>query len=297
VSAQKIEFTPIARGFYLEGLLIAGDLVWYTDVTAGGVQRVGSPDVLLPERTLIGGLYLNADGKLLVSGPGGIDWADPATGASGTLIGGFGGVNEMRADARGGLYFGTVDLPAILRGERPGASTIEHLSATGQLTRLCDGLTFANGLAISPDGRTLYFNESFSAARAFPVDSVGKLGAPRTLLAMADCDGMALDSEGNVWLTGFASGELFCVTPDGAEVRRVALPGGACTNVRFGGTDLRDLYVTVVEPASAQALAEGSPLTERNSTLFKGRSPVPGAPVAESRFMLGGSAAEGETRQ
>ncbi|MCJ8156569.1 SMP-30/gluconolactonase/LRE family protein [Sphingomonas sp. LaA6.9] len=279
-------FEPIAHGFYLEGLLVDGDNIWFTDVVVGGVQKVGSDQVLLPDRTMIGGLLLNDDGCLLVSGADGIAWVDPDTGRSGTLVNGLDGVNEMRADAQGGMVFGTTDLAAILRGERPGASTIRQLSADRDCKMLADGLTFANGIAVSPDCSTLYFNESFSATRAFPIGEDGSLGEPRTLIEMYDCDGMALDAEGNIWVTGFASDELRCVTPDGTEVRRLALPGKACTNVRFGGPDLRDLYVSVVDPASARQLAQGLPLTERSSAIYRTRSPVAGAPIERTHFAL-----------
>jgi hypothetical protein len=38
----EVEFKPLARGSYLEGLHVEGDDIWYTDVGGGGVQRVGS---------------------------------------------------------------------------------------------------------------------------------------------------------------------------------------------------------------------------------------------------------------
>lgn len=279
-------FEPLARGFYLEGLLVDGEDVWFTDVAQGGVRRVGSDQVVLADRTMIGGLLLNADGALLIAGGGGVVWADPASGASGVLVDGFDGVNEMRPDGRGGMVFGSIDLPAILRGDKPGPSAIYRLSAERELTTLREGLVFANGLAISPDGGALYFNESFAAVRAFPVLPDGALGEPRLIVHKPDCDGLALDAEGNLWISGFSSGELLCLRPDGSEVRRLALPGAACTNVRFGGADLRDLYVTVVDPASAQALAEGRPLEAQTSVLYRTRSPVPGAPIARTAFQL-----------
>lgn len=285
-SQAEAGFEPVARGFYLEALLIDGDDIWYSDVVLGGVRKVGSSDVLLPDRTMIGGLLLNEDGSILVSGAGGIDWVNPVSGRSGALLAGQNGVNEMRADGRGGMYFGTTDLAAILRGERPGPSSIHHLSSDRTHKSLWDGLTFANGLAVSADGSTLFFNESFSATRAFPIGNNGELGEPSTLIEMYDCDGMALDEDGNIWVTGFASGELRCVRADGSEVRRLALPGKACTNVRFGGVDRCDLYVTIVDPQSAQALATGTPLTEQNSVLFRTRSPVPGARTEQTRFQL-----------
>ena len=279
-------FEPLARGFYLEGLLVDGHDVWFTDVITGGVRRVGSDQVVLQSRTMIGGLLLNADGSLLIAGEGGIAWANPTTRASGMLVEGFEGVNEMRPDGRGGMVFGTIDLPAILRGERPGPSSIYRLSAYRELTLLREGLLFANGLAVSQDGSTLFFNESFAASRAFPIKPDGSLGESRLMAAKPDCDGMALDAEGNVWISGFSSGELLCLRANGSEVRRLPLPGKACSNVRFGGADMRDLYVTVVDPASAQALAEGRPLEEQNSVLFRTRSPVPGAPIARTSFKL-----------
>ena len=279
-------FEAIARGFYIEGLLVEGPDIWFTDIGFSGVQKVGSDTRLLPERTMIGGLQLNEDGALLVSGAGGVEWAHPASGQNGTLIDGLDGVNEMYACGRGGLIYGTIDLPAILRGEKPGSSTIEYLSPDGEKARLRDGLTFANGLALSPGQDELYFNESFSATRAFPIVLGGQLGEPRTLSDMPDCDGMALDVDGNMWITGFASRELRCLAADGTEIRRLKLPGNACTNVRFGGPDMRDLYVAVVDPAAAKALADAMPLQEQTSTLFRTRSPVAGARRKPTRFKL-----------
>jgi sugar lactone lactonase YvrE len=285
-AAATAEFEPIERGFYLEGLLVDADDIWFTDVITGGVRRVGSDEAVLKSRTMIGGLLLNADGSLLIAGKDGIAWANPSTGAAGMLIEGLDGVNEMRPDGRGGIVFGTIDLPSILRGKRPGPSSIYRLSADRRLTLLRKDLRFANGLAISLDGATLFFNESFAAVRAFSIDGDGSLGEPRLLADKRDCDGMALDVEGNVWISGFSSGELLCLRADGTEVRRQPLPGKACTNIRFGGADMRDLYVTIVDPASAQALAEGRPLQEQNSVLYRTRSPVAGVPIARTSFEL-----------
>lgn len=88
----------------------------------------------------------------------------------------------------------------------------------------------------------------------------GGLGEPRPLADNPDCDGMALDAEGNLWISGFSSGELRHLRPDGSEVGRLTLPVKACSNVCFGGADMRDLCVTGVDPACAQALAEGRAL-------------------------------------
>lgn len=280
------EFEELARGYYLEGLLVDGDDIWFTDVVVGGVRNLTTGQVVLGERTMIGGLLMNADGSLLVAGEGGIEWVNPKTGAQGVLVSGIDGANEMRSDGAGGLVFGTIDLPAILKGRRPGPSSIRRLSVDGTMTVLKEGLAFANGLSLSPDGSELYFNESFAASRRFPVGLDFSLGEMATLTEMYDCDGMALDAEGRVWICGFSSDHVLGIDPAGGESLRIDLPGPACTNLRFGGADMRDLFVTVVDPANAQRLAEGAVLTEMNSVLYRTRAPVVGAPIARTNFTL-----------
>lgn len=279
-------FTEIARGFYLEGLLVDGEDVWFTDVTEGGVQNLRTGQVVLPGRTMIGGLLMNADGSLLVAGLGGIDWVNPSNGAQGVLVSGIDGANEMRSDGVGGVLFGTIDLPAILAGKKPGPSTIRRMAKDGEMSVLCEGLAFANGLSLNPDGTALYFNDSFAAVRRFPISADFALGEMATMIDKYDCDGMALDVAGNVWICGFGSDHLLCLAPDGRELDRIVLPGPACTNLRFGGLDMRDLYVTVVDPAAAQRLAQGVPLTQKSSALYCGRAPVAGAPIARTEFAL-----------
>ena len=281
----SLDYEIIARGFYLEGLLIDGDDIWYTDVVVGGVQLAGSDTVLLGDRLMIGGLLLNQDGSLLVAGERDIAWVNPKTGASGSLADGLPGSNEMVADGNG-IVFGTIDLPAILRGEKPGPSSICRLAPDGTLTRLYDGLAFANGLAISADGETLFFNESFSASRAFPRAEDGALGPPRLLADKPDCDGMALDAEGNVLITGFLSDHVTRVTAEGRNLPPLATPPGAVTQLRFGGADLRDFYINVVPAGAGECLRDGKPLTDR-SYLYRGRSDTPGMAVPAAGFRLG----------
>ena len=279
-------FESLARGIYLEALLVDGEDVWYSDVSEGGIRKLGSDRVWLAERTLVGGLLMNADGSLLVSGEGGIVWFHPERGTSGALLEGLVGVNEMRADGRGGLYFGTIDHPAIRRGDKPGPSALYHLARDRTLRCLAEGLVFSNGLAPSADGSLLFHNESFVGSYVYPVGADGGLGERRSLFEKPDCDGLALDAGGDVWLSGFSSGELLCLTPTGKEVRRLELPGAACTNVRFGGSDGRDLYVCLVTREAAEAIKAGERPERRTSELLKGRSPVPGAPLERADFAL-----------
>jgi sugar lactone lactonase YvrE len=288
-------FDVLARGAWLEGMALDGDTVWVSDVGLGGVRRLSSDgrvDVWREEQRWIGGVMLNDDGKVLSSGAGGIFWFDPDTGAAGTLIDAVDGVplpgvNEMVADREGALIFGTVDIPAFERGETPGPCSLIHLAVDGQATRLAEGLAFTNGLALSADGRRLFHCESFVGVFAYEIDATGRLGPARKLLDKADCDGMKLDEEGRLWVTGFRSAELTILSPDGGTVETFPLPVEAATNLWFGGADGRDIYVTAVQPVAVAAPDEVIQPTEPTSTLIRGRAPVAGQPVRRPKFRLG----------
>jgi len=289
-----MKFEPMIQGYYLEALIVDGTTVWYSDVVEGGIRRLtpdGNVATWLPDRRLVGGVLLNDDGCVLVSGSSGIAWVNPATNACGMLIDTVAGrpllgVNEMRPDGKGGCYFGSIDMPAIERGKTPGPVGLYRLDANGAATKLWDGLVFTNGLTPNVDGTRLYHNESFVGTFAYDIAADGSLKNRTMLLEKNDCDGIALDVDGNIWVTGFGSNELLCLKPDGALVRRVALPGDAATNVRFGGADGRDMYITVVSSASAQALKAGRMPSAKTSVLYRARSNVAGQAIPKTRFRL-----------
>ncbi len=287
-------FEPLASGRYLEGLAVDGDTVWFSDVFEGGLQRRDADDTLsrlLPERLWIGAIAVNDDGAVLSAGLGGIVWVDPATGRSGTLVDAVDGsplpgANEMCSDGQGGIYFGSVDLPAIEQRRQPGPVALYHLAADGTARRVTGDLVFCNGIGISADGATLYHNESFVGTFAYPILDDGSLGDRRTLLEKEDVDGIALDVDGNVWITGFSSSDVLCVTPGGEIVDRVSVPAGAVTNIRFGGDDGRDLYLTTVPLEAGMEIAAGRWPSKPDSVLYRTRSPVAGCLAALPCFAL-----------
>jgi sugar lactone lactonase YvrE len=290
-----MSFTALARGRYLEALAIDERVVWFSDVILGGVQGLqpdGGISHWLAERRWIGGILFNEDGSLLCSGPGGIVWFNPTTGLSGTLLSTIDGaplpgVNEMCPDGRGGLIFGTLDLAAIVKGERTAPVALYRLDVQGKATLLSDGLAFCNGLAVSSDGLTLYHNESFVGTFAYDIAADGSLDNRRMLIEKQDCDGMALDIWGNLWITGFSSNELLCLRPDGGVQERLALPGGACTNVRFGGAHGGELFVTTVPLTAGLEIAKGNLPSALDSVLYRGPSPVAGRINLRTQFHLG----------
>ena len=112
------------------------------------------------------------------------------------------------------------------------------------------------------------------------------LANKRVLLDRNDCDGMTLDVGGNVLITGFRSyGLVRRVTPDGAELPALLTPPGATTQIRFGGADLCDVYITMVPVGAGASVKDGKPLVDP-SYLYRGRSDFPGVAVAPANFNL-----------
>jgi sugar lactone lactonase YvrE len=239
-----------------------------------------------------GGILLNADGKVLSSGQHGIVWNDPATGASDWLVDSIAGapingVNEMIPDGEGGIVFGTSDMDAIVAGTTPQPVGLYRLTREREVIPLAEGIGFTNGLAYDPARQRLYCNDTFHATLAFDVGDDWALTGQRVLLEKEDCDGMALDAEGNVWVTGFRSQFIERVAPDGSLLSRIETPEGSVTQVRFGGGDARDFYLTVVPADGGDTLKQGGQITEERSHLYRGRSEVPGVLIGTSGFTLG----------
>ena len=296
VRAGMDGFEALARGVYLEGLAVDrdGSTVWFSDVIGGGVHGIcanGARRTFDPLRKWTGGVLLNRCGAVLSSGEGGIRWNHPVTGRSGWLLDRIDGVpvngiNEMAPDGRGGMYFGTCDIERIKRAEPPRPTGIWHLSAERRLRCVADPIGFANGMIHDTERQRLYCNDSFSGTWVFDVDAGFALGNRRRFCDKYDADGMALDAEGNVWITGFSSSAISRLAPDGRRLDRFPTPGGAVTQLRFAGSDLCDLYITTVPADGGENLKEGKALEQAGSVLYRTRSPWAGRRVGTTSFDL-----------
>jgi len=122
-----------------------------------------------------------------------------------------------------------------------------------------------NGLAITPDARTLYVIDSHSRPGgnrkvwAFDVAENGRLGGQRLVFDFGrgrGGDGLRLDERGNLWVAAGImfprhTGEtadvppgVYVITPTGQLLGRIPIPEDLCTNLAFGGPGRKTLYVT-----------------------------------------------------
>ncbi|RYF76743.1 MAG: gluconolactonase [Cytophagaceae bacterium] len=288
-----MQFTVRASGYcFLEAPRAVGNDVWFTDLLLGGVHRLaadGTVNTFLPDRFHIGGLAVNADGRMICGGPGGLVWLDPVTGASGMLLDAidgepFTGANDFIPDGKGGLYFGTLSKGADYSAE-PQLTQLLHIDADRRVRRLAEGLKFSNGVGLSPDGGRLYHNESLLGVFAYDIAHDGSLANKVLFNERQDGDGLAVDAQGGVWIAHFASGEIARYSPEGALIDRIPMPHKAVSSIAFGGPDWRDLYVTTAGDHGIEALFTGE-LPPREASLFHARSDVPGVPVPVTRFSL-----------
>ena len=197
--------------------------------------------------------------------------------------------NDGKADPQGRLWVGTVYEP------RTAAAAALYRWDGSKLQRMAGEVTVSNGLAFSPDGRTMYWADTPShrvmAYDFNPVD--GTLVQPRVLAQFAlkqtdqdlslyggRPDGAAVDAEGAYWCAMFEGQRLLRIAPGGSVLQELMLPVRCPTMPCFGGPDLRTLYITTSrEKRPAEELA-AQPLA---GCVLHTRVDVPGLPVNFAR--------------
>jgi gluconolactonase len=113
---------------------------------------------------------------------------------------------------------------------------------TSVVTLVDDALTQPNGIALAPDHATLYVSDTEGGVvMQYPVTAGGTTGVGSLLANVAAPDGLAVDVDGNLYVTGSAG--VVVLQPDGTPWGTIALPATP-TNVAFGGVDRRALHVT-----------------------------------------------------
>jgi sugar lactone lactonase YvrE len=197
-----------------------------------------------------GSFALREAGGMIVAYRNGIGLIDPFTAtfeeiAAGDVDFAKERFNDGKCDAKGRFWAGTMD-----RAVSKPVGSLYRIDADRSVHRMDDGITLSNGIAWSPDSRTMYYCDSRpGVVRAYDFDL--KAGAVANRRVFADFasrkgmpDGCTVDAEGCVWVVEVEAGQVVRFAPDGREMGAVTLPVSKPTSVMFGGTDLRTLFVT-----------------------------------------------------
>jgi gluconolactonase len=162
----------------------------------------------------------------------------------------FNSPNDLAVDAQGRIY---VSDPRYGGNE---ARELDHESVyridpNGTVTLLETTATKPNGLAVSPDGKTLYVSDNGPARRALlalTLDAAGNVSSPKVLKDYGNgrgIDGMTVTTDGQIVATagqGALAG-VYVYAPDGTPLGFIPTPDSP-TNVEFGGPDRKTLYIT-----------------------------------------------------
>lgn len=261
----------LASGFgLLEGPAVdgAGGL-YFSDVLQGGVYR-WSPagvDEVLPKRRGIGGIVLHEDGGLVVTGRDVTHFRDGDTRVL-LDVDGVMGFNDLGAAPDGSVYVGSLWFMPF-RGEQPVPGEIWRIPAQGDAAPVAGGVLWANGIGFSPDGAIAYGSDyARSCVLAWDVAADGSLADPRVFAEMpaGSADGMAVDSEGGVWVATGEAANVVRFLPDGSLDHQLDVPASFVSSLCFGGEDMRDVFITTGD-----------------GKLLRGRSDVSGSPLTPAR--------------
>lgn len=155
--------------------------------------------------------------------------------------------NDGRCDAKGRFFAGSYYSPKDWN-----AANLWCLDENRQVIKVHDGMLTVNGVAFSPDFKTLYFSDTpkHCIYRADYDLAEGLVGKPEVFYQFpfgeGRPDGAAVDIEGCYWVALYEGGRIVKISPEGEILEEIAVPVRCPTMVAFGGTDMNTLFITSV---------------------------------------------------
>lgn len=182
-------------------------------------------------------------------------------------------MNDGSATPDGSFLCGTMQT-----GEPTGGASLLRLAPDRSLSTVLTGVSVSNGIAWSQDGRQVYYIDTPThRVDVFDVAPDGTWHERRPVadLGAALPDGMAIDSDGRLWVAVWGGGQVRCLDPDTGKVLEVVEVDGptqtsACA---FGGPDLDRLYITTSDEGGTGGPLAGSVFVADVGA--RGRLPLP----------------------
>ena len=219
------------------------DTFWQIDIRGKCLYKIHDgmqEKIELPQK--IGCMAIAESGRILLGMEDGIYWLDSMTLAHQPIKIKGDRFNDGKVGPDGAFYVGTAD---------PDGKGAFYRLKDGVLTELFDGCFCSNGLDWAEDGRTMVYTDSpLFKLELFDFDpSTGSLTNRRTLKntpkEWGKPDGLTLDENDNIWLAlwdGHRAIHLDGKTAE--EIESLNLPCPKVSSCTFGGTDLKNLFVT-----------------------------------------------------
>ncbi|MDH2444103.1 SMP-30/gluconolactonase/LRE family protein [Amnibacterium sp. CER49] len=152
--------------------------------------------------------------------------------------------NDAGVDAAGRLWVGTVE-----ESETRPSAELFVVETDGTWRPAVQGLVICNGPVFSPDGALVYVSDTAAGlVRVFDVVDTFGVANGRVFARFAAGDGLpdglAVDSEGALWVAHWAGGRVSRWDPSGTRMSEIEVPTPNVTSVAFGNEDLSSLYIT-----------------------------------------------------
>jgi gluconolactonase len=197
------------------------------------------------------GMYFDKDGNLLVCADLNNElWMIDMQGNVTVLVNNYNdkklnGPNDLWVDPNGGIYFTDpfYRRPYWTRGpmEQDGQHVYYLTPNRKSLLRVTDDLVQPNGIIGTPDGKILYIADiGASKTYCYRINPNGTL-SDKQLFAPMGSDGMTIDNEGNIYLTGKG---VTIFNRDCKKIEHISIEKDWTANVCFGGNDRRTLFIT-----------------------------------------------------
>ncbi|WP_291781264.1 SMP-30/gluconolactonase/LRE family protein [Cecembia sp.] len=260
IVAKNAQLTKIADGFtFTEGPAVHrnGD-VFFTDQPNNKIHRWSytrdEVSVFMEDAGRANGMFMDLQGNLIVCADMENQlWSIDDKGNVTVLVENFkgnllNGPNDVWVVPYGGMYF-TDPLYKRPYWERDPEMQQdgEHLYYLSkdrmQLFRVDENLVKPNGLIGTPDGKKLYVADiGDNKTYVYDIEEDGYL-RNRKLFCEMGSDGMTIDYRGNVYLTGDG---VTVFNSKGDKIAHIPVPEKWTSNVIFGGTDRKTLFITAM---------------------------------------------------
>lgn len=268
----------------------ARDAVFWTDIPKGRLFRLDCAtrqhrQIYASEP--VGGFTLEDDGALILFRVKDVARFDPETAELRVLAPfkeeGIPRFNDTSAGPGPSrvIYAGTMGEKNVMGG----LFRVTREAGAVKFARVQTGTGCANGMGWSPDLRLMYWTCS-SRNRIFVYDYDAATGEMRNERVFhqanhatdGTCDGLAVDSAGNVYSARWGGSAIHKFSPQGELVAKIPVPTANVTSLCFGGKDLRDVYVSTAAAGKETPGAGG---------LYFFRNDVPGQLEYRSRLAVG----------
>lgn len=170
--------------------------------------------------------------------------------------------NDGKCDPAGRLWVGTME-----KSVKPHQGKLYRMVGN-RLAVVLENITISNGLAWSPDERTMYYIDTYEQViYAFDYNNSnghisGKRVAVTIPLTMGSPDGMTVDSTGNLWVALWGGGAVVCFDPkSGQQIDTIEVDAPNVTSCVFGGSDMNTMIITTAREGLSERQLKQYPLS------------------------------------